>query len=110
MKKIMFATIVAVAAISGFIGYSKATTSSISALALVNVEALSREETEDKKGEYFVVDNSKTSSETEDLGDMYCITETILIGITCPSGGYSDCTPIQEEIVNKRYVKKQNNS
>lgn len=41
MKKIMFATIVAVAAISGFIGYSKATTSSLNALALANVEALS---------------------------------------------------------------------
>ena len=44
MKKIMFATLVAVAAVSGFIGYSKATTSSINALALANIEALSRYE------------------------------------------------------------------
>ena len=44
MKKIMFATIVAVAAVSGFIGYSKATTSSLNALALANIEALTRYE------------------------------------------------------------------
>lgn len=44
MKKIMLAAIVALAAISGVIGYSKATTSSLNALALANIEALTRNE------------------------------------------------------------------
>lgn len=51
MKKILLATIVAIAAISGIIGYSNETTNQkLNALALANVEALSSGEGQDLVG------------------------------------------------------------
>lgn len=75
------------------------------------MEALAQVESpdfgEDKKGEYFVVDDSSTSIEAVDLVDRICYITRMHIRITCPHGGYSACTPIQQDIeLERNYVEK----
>lgn len=66
MKKIMFATIVAVAAISGFIGYSNHLLNQRpNALTLANIEALT--DCQEINGEWYVVDEIPCSSSANEI-------------------------------------------
>lgn len=119
MKKTTLAAIAAIVmastAICGIVSPTKSANPPANALALANIEALSTNEIpdpgEDKSGEYFIVDNSSTTVEEEDLGDAICYTTIYHINISCPFGGNKDCTPIQaDEIVDRRYKDKNDKS
>lgn len=102
----MFATLVAVAAISGFIGYSKATTSRLSALALANIEALT--DVEFPAGNYFIVENSEIVIEVEDLEDRICNVAIERIYLLCVEGGNCDCNGgVYEVELNRDCVNKK---
>ena len=80
MKKIMFATIVAVAAISGFIGYFKTTTSSLNVLALANIEALT--DVQEINGTWYTVD------------EIPCASSANEVRVDC---SYTNCTTCESE-------------
>ena len=94
MKKIMFATLVAVAAISGFIGYfNQQTNQQLSALAIANVEALTDDQERPKSPDYNYVP------------DHYIEVECIRCDVTCTKRGELQ---IGSHILSGSYERGQN--
>ena len=104
----MFATIVAVAAISGFIGYSKATTSSLNALVLANVEALTNNEnptSRDVKEKDTSQFQENDEYEYDKVNKVTIHYYTIVTIVDCFGEGSIKCTPecIIEDCVEYDY-------